>query len=88
MVDVKVTGDTELFVRFADGETRRVDMSERIASSKVYAALRDPAVFRRARVHKGAGTVVWSDDIDIAPEFLRWGPHLPKGCPCGYNDPE
>ncbi len=32
--------------------------------------LRDPAYFARLRADAGAGTIVWPNDVDIAPETL------------------
>ena len=85
VVDVQVAGEYLLNVEFADGQilTREVDQR-----AGVFEPLRDPAYFKLARFDAEQGTVVWPNGADLAPEFLRWGPHLPKGCACGNDDPE
>ena len=36
----------------------------------VFEQLRDPEYFRRLRADREAGTIVWPNDADIAPESL------------------
>ncbi|MBQ2615432.1 MAG: DUF2442 domain-containing protein [Synergistaceae bacterium] len=56
-----------LKVFFADGSIKFCDLTP-LLNERPYSPLKDIALFKTARVF--VGTVVWSDEIDIAPEFL------------------
>jgi hypothetical protein len=60
----------EVRVRFDDGLTARVDLSYLLEYGGVFEPLRDPAFFRRLRADAEAGTIVWPNEADIAPETL------------------
>jgi Protein of unknown function (DUF2442) len=57
-------------VRFEDGTSADVDLSYLADYGGVFAPLRDPAYFRQLRADRDAGTIVWPNDADIAPETL------------------
>ena len=57
-------------VRFEDGTTADVDLSYLLDYGGVFEPLRDPAYFARLRADAEAGTIVWPNDADIAPETL------------------
>lgn len=57
-------------VSFADGTTAEVDLSYLLEYGGVFEPLRDPAFFRQLRADREAGTIVWPNDADIAPETL------------------
>jgi hypothetical protein len=57
-------------VRFADGTTAEVDLSHLIEHGGVFEPLRDIDFFRQMRADPEAGTIVWPNDADIAPETL------------------
>jgi hypothetical protein len=59
-----------LHVVFADGLAGTVDLSRLVNSenARVFAALRDPAVFRGVFVDCGA--VAWPGEIDLAPDAM------------------
>ncbi|NMG40566.1 DUF2442 domain-containing protein [Chelativorans sp. ZYF759] len=71
VVAVVVVGDTDLKVRFVDGVEGLVHMHDLIWSERpgVFAALRDPDVFRRAHLQLGA--VTWPGEIDLAPDAMH-----------------
>ncbi len=71
--DVQACKDYTLFLTFANGEQKMYD-ARPILQKELYAALRNPAFFLRAKAEYG--TVIWSDEIDIAPEHL-----YEKSCP-------
>ncbi len=57
-------------VRFEDGTAADVDLGYLLDYGGVFEPLRDPAYFRELRADAGAGTIVWPNDADIAPETL------------------
>ena len=59
-----------LRLRFSDGLTGDVDLTARLWGP-MFEALRDVAKFRRVRVSRDAGTIVWPNGADIAPETLH-----------------
>lgn len=60
----------EVQVRFDDGLSARVDLSYLLDYGGVFEPLRDRAYFRRLRADREAGTIVWPNDADVAPETL------------------
>ena len=59
--------DYTLTLAFANGQTRVYDARE-LLDDAAFAPLRDVAFFLKAR--RAGHSVVWSEDIDIAPEYL------------------
>jgi hypothetical protein len=57
-------------VRFEDGTAAEVDLSYLLDYGGVFEPLRDPEYFRLLRADRDAGTIVWPNDADIAPETL------------------
>ena len=57
-------------VRFEDGTAADVDLGYLLDYGGVFEPLRDPAFFRALRADPEAGTIVWPNDADIAPETL------------------
>lgn len=57
-------------LRFRDGTEGDVDLSYLRGRGPVFEPLRDPAYFRRLRVSRTLGTIVWPNDADVAPETL------------------
>ena len=64
---MKPLQDYKLQIAFENGEVRLYDAKPMI-QKPLCASLREPDFFNQARAEYG--TVVWSDDIDIAPEHL------------------
>ena len=56
-----------LLLTFADGENRIYD-AQPLLNKEIYASLKNLAFFLTAKAE--CGTVVWNDDVDIAPEHL------------------
>ena len=67
IIDVKPKDDYLLFLEFENGEKKEFDCKT-LFDKKPFQVLRDKRFFKRAKV--AFGTVVWSDEIDIAPETL------------------
>ncbi len=57
-----------LEVRFRDGLTGQVILSERALNGEVFQPLRDPAFFNQAYIHNGA--VTWPNGADLAPDAM------------------
>jgi len=57
-------------VVFEDGTVGDVDLSYLPDCGGVFAPLQDSEYFRRLRADAEAGTIVWPNDADIAPETL------------------
>jgi hypothetical protein len=66
---VAVVRDHVLRLLFTDGTAGDVDFSAEHWTG-VLAPLNDPAYFAQVMVDAEAGTVVWPNDIDLAPEPL------------------
>ena len=67
---VQLVGPFELHLRFNDGATRRVDLLPAL-TGPVFAPLRDAEYFSRVALDPVAGTVVWPNGADFAPDYLR-----------------
>lgn len=70
LIDAKVVEGYLVNVRFEDGLTADVDLSYLLDYGGVFEPLRDLEFFRRLRADAEAGTIVWPNDADIAPETL------------------
>lgn len=67
VIKVEARKDYKLIIDFADG-TRRLYDARALLEKPVCAPLKELAFFMNAKAE--CGTVVWSDDVDIAPEHL------------------
>lgn len=67
VIHVEAMPDYKLLLEFENGEQRLFDMSAYI-NKPPFTQLKESARFADAFVEYG--TVVWPDDIDIAPETL------------------
>ncbi len=65
--EVEPRADYSLHLTFANGEKKVYDASP-LLEKAIYAPLKSLPFFLTAKAM--CGTVVWNDDIDIAPEHL------------------
>lgn len=65
--EARAKADYTLELTFADG-ARRIYDARPLLEKAIYSQLRSLPFFLRARAE--CGTVVWSDEVDIAPEHL------------------
>ncbi len=65
----KPTADFCLRLRFSDGVVKEVYVLD-LLSGPIFEPLKDPDYFRLATLDQNAGTVVWPNGADIAPEAL------------------
>jgi hypothetical protein len=70
VIEVRVVSDHAIAVRFRDGTQGEVDLTHLLTahSPGVFAALRDPVVFRQVYLDHGA--VTWPGEIDLAPDAM------------------
>jgi len=69
VVSAKVLPPYTIEIAFDDGVVRRIDLEPEL-DGEMFGPLRDPAYFAQVRVDEDAGTVVWPNGADLAPEFL------------------
>lgn len=70
IVAVAAVGPAKLRIDWDNGAQTSVDVSGLIETFRVYASLRDPALFRQVAVGEHGTDVVWSDDLDMAADTL------------------
>ncbi len=70
VTEAKPVGGCTVSVRFEDGTSGEVDLSYLLDYGGVFEPLRDPGYFRQLRADPEAGTIVWPNEADIAPETL------------------
>lgn len=71
IAELRVLDGYRLWVRFNDGTEGEVDLAAFVGSpdAGVFASLRDPAVFREARLVLGA--ITWPGGLDLAPDAMH-----------------
>ena len=69
MVSARVCGPFSVFLVFDDGVSKQVNL-ERLLKGPIFRPLLEPTEFARLRVDHEAGTIVWPNRADIAPETL------------------
>ena len=80
IVAVREVGAYAVEATCDDGVVRRIDLEPYLAG-EIFRPLRDPTSFARVVVDDDAGTIVWPNGADFAPEFLSDGE---SGPPSGY----
>jgi hypothetical protein len=70
LVQVTPGKDHVVHVRFEDGLAADVDLSYLLDYGGVFEPLREIDYFRECRADVEAGTIVWPNEADIAPETL------------------
>ena len=69
VVAARVCGPYSVFLVFDDGVSKQVNLRS-VLWGPVFEPLLDPAEFAKLTVDHGAGTIVWPNEADIAPETL------------------
>lgn len=70
LTEAKPLSDYRVHVGFDDGTRGEIDLSYLLDYGGVFEPLRDPEYFRQLRADSEAGTIVWPNEADIAPETL------------------
>jgi hypothetical protein len=68
VVEVKPLKDFRLWLRFCDGVTGEVDLSD-LAGEGVFAAWNQPGEFARVTIGT-RGELCWAGDLDLCPDSL------------------
>jgi len=70
---VEVLHDHVVWLRFADGFERTIDLAPYL-HGPIFAEIRtNPAAFTAVHVDLEAGTIVWPNGADLAPDVLYEG---------------
>jgi hypothetical protein len=70
VVNARYQGGYSVWVEFNDGAAGVVDLSEALWGP-AFEPLKDMERFKRVRVSNVLHTLVWDNDVDLAPEYLR-----------------
>lgn len=70
LVQATVSDGHTVHVRFEDGLTADVDLAYLLDYGGVFEPLRNPGYFSQLRADSEAGTIVWPNQADVAPETL------------------
>ena len=84
IVGVAVLGPHVMRILFDDGVVRDVHYIPGQATGSLVSPLDDPEYFAQVRVDTDAGTVVWPNGLDLAPEVLH-GDYEPDNS-LGFHD--
>lgn len=69
VVDAKYVSDYKIWVKFDNGEEGEVDLED-LLWGEVFEPLKEKGNFQKFAVDREAGTIVWDNGADIAPESL------------------
>jgi hypothetical protein len=70
LIEATPVGGYAVHVRFEDSTSADVDLSYLLDYGGIFEPLRDPEYFRQLMADRDAGTIVWPNEADIAPETL------------------
>ena len=69
VTSAEYVSEYKLKLGFSDGSLKIVDLEPRLTKG-LYLPLRDVEYFRTFRLDEEAGTIVWDNGADVAPETL------------------
>ena len=69
ILEAEVCGPHSLRLTFSDGTRKRVNLLP-LLDGPIFEPLRNPAYFARVVIDPVAGTIVWPNEADFAPEAL------------------
>ena len=70
---IEVIEDHVVHLRFADGSERTIDLEPYLHGPVFERVRSDPVCFGAVRVDPDAGTIVWPNGADLAPDVLYAG---------------
>ncbi len=68
MTKIEYRGGYVYHIRFDDGVEGEIDFSDYLSRGPIFEALKDKALFSKAKVE--GGTIGWPNGADVAPETL------------------
>ena len=68
---VEPLGGFVVYLTFADGTQRTVDLEGALSGPVFEPLRRDPELFRQVRVDEELGTIVWPNGADMDPDVLH-----------------
>ena len=71
VTSARYIGGYRFELQFSTGHAGIVDLEDRL-SSPTFSVLKDPAIFARGRLDSESHTLVWPNDLDLAPEYLLY----------------
>jgi hypothetical protein len=71
IVEARHLGGYRLYLRYADGAEREIDLAPLLHFTGVFEPLRDPDYFAQLRVDHDIGTIVWPNGADLCLDVLR-----------------
>jgi hypothetical protein len=69
ILEAKICGPHSLRLTFSDGTRKRVNLLS-LLDGPIFEPLHNPTYFARVVIDPVAGTVVWPNEADFAPEAL------------------
>jgi hypothetical protein len=69
ITECRVSGTHRLWIRFEDGVSGEVDLSDMVGKG-VFEAWSDHSTFEQVFIDEESGTVAWPGGIDLAPDGL------------------
>lgn len=70
LIEAPPTEGYAVHMRFEDSTSADVDLSYLLDYGGIFEPLRDPEYFRQLKADRDAGTIIWPNEADIAPETL------------------
>ena len=70
VVNAKYIRDYQLDLEFENGQAGVVDFRSYLERGGIFSKWKNLDFFKQFSVSKDLGTIVWGDEIDIAPETL------------------
>ena len=71
ITDVEIVADRTVELTFADGSTRRVDLTPYLWGPVFAAIAKDDALFAQVTVDSDLGTITWPSGVHLDPEVLH-----------------
>jgi len=70
VVDLRVTGDHSLWLKFNDGFSREIDFLPALKGN-LYKPLRQPEYFKQVKLNEEVGIIEWPNEADFNSDTLH-----------------